>query len=83
MPTLYTALRARHRHVIPTAEASKLPTPAPIQEAHHVPERLRFDRLAEISLRPEEPRGFKDGKVHRVFIVGGGLRIQGLSFGSE
>lgn len=73
MPTLYTALRARHRHETPTAEASQLPAPLPIQEAMHVPEYLRSNRLAEMYFPPEEPRGFKDGKVHRVFIIGGGL----------
>jgi len=73
MPTLYTALRARHRHVTPTAEPSELPTPAPIQEASHVPQLLRTARLEEMYLQPEQPPPFKDGRIHRVFVIGAGF----------
>jgi monoamine oxidase len=87
LPTLYTALRARHRHTTPTAAPSKLPALRPLTDS------LGASRFLEAipsidSLSLFTPQGDPKRKLDRsVIVIGAGLaglcaafELQGLGY---
>ena len=86
MPTLLTALRARHRHVTPTAEPSRLPTPErPLKARLGASRFLASVASTESVVTDARPSTEQAGR--KVVIIGAGLaglcaafELQGLGY---